>query len=231
MFDVLIGNSVLWCEESVLIALFVSIFSEVWFRETDSMVNLVKAQLTRQENTQYSFLLGLSDELKDDYLSTEFEDEQWIPFHCHSSRAACSQNHEKFVAQRKLLITCIICLVFMIGELIGGYIAHSLAIMTDAAHLLTDFGSILLSLFSLWISKKPPSKSLTYGWHRSEILGGLFSVLSIWVVTVVLVFIAIQRIISDDYEIHSNVMLITSGCAVVNGIYSTPVPSVSWSQP
>lgn len=39
--------------------------------------------------------------------------------------------------------------------------------MTDAAHLLTDFGSILLSLFSLWISKKPASKSLTYGWHRS----------------------------------------------------------------
>ncbi|KAB5562186.1 hypothetical protein PHYPO_G00015080 [Pangasianodon hypophthalmus] len=77
--------------------------------------------------------------------------------------------------------------------------------MTDAAHLLTDFGSILLSLFSLWISKKPHSKSLTYGWHWSEILGGLFSVLSIWVVTVVLVFIAIQRIISNDYEIHSNV--------------------------
>lgn len=54
-----------------------------------------------------------------------------------------------------------------ISSHIGGYVAHSLAIMTDAAHLLTDFGSILLSLFSLWISKKPASKSLTYGWHRS----------------------------------------------------------------
>lgn len=65
-----------------------------------------------------------TDELKDDYLSTEFEDEQWTPFHCHSSRAACSQNHEKLVAQRKLLITCIICLVFMIGELIGNNILN-----------------------------------------------------------------------------------------------------------
>ncbi|XP_017331780.1 proton-coupled zinc antiporter SLC30A2 [Ictalurus punctatus] len=182
------------------------------------MVNLVMVQLTRQENIQYSLLLGPSDELKDDYLSTEFEDEQWIAFHCHRSRAAYGQNHEKLVAQRKLLITCIICLVFMIGELIGGYFAHSLAVMTDAAHLLTDFGSILLSLFSLWISKKPASKSLTYGWHRSEILGGLFSVLSIWVVTVVLLFIAIQRIISNDYEIHSKIMLIISGCAVVVNI-------------
>ncbi|KAK3538347.1 hypothetical protein QTP70_035218 [Hemibagrus guttatus] len=143
--------------------------SQVWFREKDSMVDLVKAQFTRQENTQYSLLLGPSDELKDDHLSTEFEDEHWMPFHCHSSRAACSQNHEKLVAQRKLLITCMICLVFMIGELI-------------------------------------------------EILGGLFSVLSIWVVTAVLLFIAIQRIISNDYEINSNVMLTTSGCAVVVNI-------------
>lgn len=52
----------------------------------------------------------------------------------------------------------------------------------------------------------------------TEILGGLFSVLSIWVVTAVLLFIAIQRIISNDYEINSNVMLITSGCAVVVNI-------------
>ncbi|XP_060735517.1 proton-coupled zinc antiporter SLC30A2-like isoform X1 [Tachysurus vachellii] len=182
------------------------------------MVDLVKAQFTRQENTQYSLLLGSSDELKDDYLITELEEEQWMSFHCHSSRAACSQNHEKLVAQRKLQITCMICLVFLIAELIGGYVAHSLAVMTDAAHLLTDLGSILLSLFSLWISKKPASKSMTYGWHRSEILGGLFSVLSIWVVTAVLLFIAIQRIISNDYEINSNVMLITSGCAVVVNI-------------
>lgn len=53
--------------------------------------------------------------------------------------------------------------------LVGGYAAHSLAIMTDAAHLLTDFGSVLISLFSLWISSRPPSKHLTFGWHRSGV--------------------------------------------------------------
>ena len=47
-----------------------------------------------------------------------------------------------------------------------------------------------------------------------EILGALVSALSIWAVTAVLVFIAIQRILNDDYEIHSGIMLITSGCAV-----------------
>lgn len=49
----------------------------------------------------------------------------------------------------------------------GGYLAHSLAIMTDAAHLLTDFGSMMVSLFSLWISSRPPTRSMNFGWHRA----------------------------------------------------------------
>lgn len=53
----------------------------------------------------------------------------------------------------------------------------------------------------------------------TEILSGLFCLLSIWVVTAVLLFIAIQRFISNDYKIHSDVMLITSGCAVVVNIF------------
>ncbi|XP_062863732.1 proton-coupled zinc antiporter SLC30A2-like [Trichomycterus rosablanca] len=138
-----------------------------------------------------------------------------MAFHCHATRAGTKQNQKRSEAQKKLLITSVICLVFMIGEGIGGYAAHSLAVMTDAAHLLTDLGSILISLFSLWISKKPASKNLTFGWHRAEILGALLSVMSIWTVTVLLLFTAIERIITNDYEIHSSVMLITSGCAVV----------------
>ncbi|CAJ1073303.1 zinc transporter 2-like [Xyrichtys novacula] len=118
-------------------------------------------------------------------------------------------------ARRKLLIACIVSLVFMIGEVIGGYAAHSLAIMTDAAHLLTDFGSIVVSLFSLWISSRPQTHTMTFGWHRAEILGMLLSVGSIWVVTALLVISAVHRITEGDYDIDSQIMLITSGCAVV----------------
>lgn len=138
-------------------------------------------------------------------------------FHCHSLKDRRRARH-KTQAKRKLLLTSLVCLIFMIGEVIGGYVAHSLAIMTDAAHLLTDLCSILLSLFSLWISSRPSSKRLTFGWHRSEVLGALLSVVSIWVVTIVLVLLAAQRIISDDYDIDSDVMLITAGCAVVLNI-------------
>ncbi|TRZ13339.1 hypothetical protein HGM15179_013770 [Zosterops borbonicus] len=96
----------------------------------------------------------------------------------------------------------------------GGYLAHSLAIMTDAAHLLTDVGSMSVSLFSLWVSNRPPTKAMTFGWYRSETLGALVSVLSIWVVTAALVYLAAARIISNDYEIEARAMLATSACAV-----------------
>ncbi|KAG9282560.1 zinc transporter 2 [Astyanax mexicanus] len=138
--------------------------------------------------------------------------------HCHGKKTAWEENREKLVAKKKLYIASIVCLVFMIGEVIGGYLAHSLAIMTDAAHLLTDFGSMMVSLFSLWISSRPPTKTMNFGFHRSEILGAFISVMSIWIVTGVLVYLAIERIVKNDYEIEGHVMLLTSGCAVVVNI-------------
>ncbi|KAG9347562.1 hypothetical protein JZ751_005130, partial [Albula glossodonta] len=139
---------------------------------------------------------------------------QPVGVHCHGTKTICGESREKQLARKKLYIASLVCLVFMIGEVIGGYLAHSLAIMTDAAHLLTDFGSMMVSLFSLWISSRPPTKTMNFGWHRSEILGALASVLSIWIVTAVLVYLAIERIVRNDYEIEGHVMLITSGCAV-----------------
>ncbi|KAI2654114.1 Zinc transporter 2 [Labeo rohita] len=184
-------------------------------------MNLEKLQLSKQDKTLTDSLelLGLLDNSEDEYLSTQFEcKHDTRAFHCHSLKETRLKQQGKTQARRKLLITCAVCLIFMIGEVIGGYAAHSLAIMTDAAHLLTDFGSVSISLFSLWISSRPPSKRLTFGWHRSEVLGALLSVLSIWTVTVVLVLFAVQRLITDDYEIHSDVMMITAGCAVALNI-------------
>uniref|UniRef100_A0AAY4BPI0 Probable proton-coupled zinc antiporter SLC30A3 n=1 Tax=Denticeps clupeoides TaxID=299321 RepID=A0AAY4BPI0_9TELE len=128
--------------------------------------------------------------------------------HCHGSRATCEETPETMLAKKKLYIASLVCLLFMIGEVIGGYMAHSLAIMTDAAHLLTDFGSMMVSLFSLWISSRPPTKMLTFGWHRSEQRGGL----------VILGALVSVLIVKNDYEIEGHVMVLTSGCAVVVNI-------------
>ncbi|XP_036302080.1 zinc transporter 2 [Pipistrellus kuhlii] len=137
--------------------------------------------------------------------------------YCHSQKGPGS-DPRKEQARRQLYVASAICLVFMVGEIVGGYLAHSLAIMTDAAHLLTDIASMLTSLFSLWMSSRPATKTMNFGWQRAEILGALLSVLSIWVVTGVLVYLAIERLISGNYEIQGKTMLITAGCAVAVNI-------------
>ncbi|XP_051494248.1 proton-coupled zinc antiporter SLC30A2 [Apus apus] len=137
--------------------------------------------------------------------------------HCHT-RGVTGPPRQQQRARRKLYLAAGVCLIFMVGEVIGGYLADSLAIMTDAAHLLTDFASIMISLFALWVSSRPPTKTMNFGWYRAEILGALLSVISIWVVTGVLVYLAVQRLLSGDYDIASHVMLITSACAVVANI-------------
>ncbi|XP_006883556.1 PREDICTED: zinc transporter 2 isoform X1 [Elephantulus edwardii] len=139
--------------------------------------------------------------------------------YCHAQRDPGSHcDPKKQRARRQLYAASAVCLLFMIGEVVGGYLAHSLAIMTDAAHLLTDFASMLISLFSLWMSSRPATKTMNFGWQRAEILGALLSVLSIWVVTGVLVYLAVERLMSGDYEIEGGTMLITSGCAVAVNI-------------
>lgn len=89
-----------------------------------------------------------------------------------------------------------------------------MAIATDAAHLLTDFASFMISLFSIWIATRPATKKMSFGWHRAEVIGALTSVLLIWVVTGVLVYLAVERVIHVNFEIEPTIMLITSAIGV-----------------
>ncbi|XP_041664022.1 zinc transporter 2-like [Cheilinus undulatus] len=139
--------------------------------------------------------------------------------HCHdNSHAEADREGEKKHARMRLYLVSVICLIFMIGEILGGYFADSLAVMTDAAHLLVDFTSFIISLISLWLSSRPATHKLSYGWHRAEILGALLSIFTIWLVTGVLVYLAVDRIINDDYTIEGTIMLMTSGCGVLANI-------------
>ncbi|KAK5980882.1 Zinc transporter [Trichostrongylus colubriformis] len=73
---------------------------------------------------------------------------------------------------------------------------------------------MLISLFSLYIASKPPSQRMSFGFHRAEVLGAFFSVFLIWIVTGVLVVLAILRIINADYKIDATIMAITAGIGV-----------------
>ncbi|KAK7869064.1 hypothetical protein R5R35_000785 [Gryllus longicercus] len=131
--------------------------------------------------------------------------------HCHRIRDEKVDQR----ARRKLILASVLCVLFMVGEIIGGVLSSSLAIATDAAHLLTDFASFMISLFSLWVASRPPTRRMSFGWYRAEVIGALTSVLMIWVVTGVLVYLAIERIVEKDFDIDARIMLITSALGVL----------------
>ncbi|KAJ8984507.1 hypothetical protein NQ317_010978 [Molorchus minor] len=156
--------------------------------------------------------------LDDDTISTHAKENtdttELINKHCHQQGYPEIDQR----ARRKLITASILCVIFMVGEIIGGYISNSLAIASDAAHLLTDFASFMISLFSLYMASRPSTKKMLFGWYRAEVIGALTSVLMIWVVTGILVYMAVQRIINETYEIDATIMLITSGVGVVVNI-------------
>jgi cobalt-zinc-cadmium efflux system protein len=83
--------------------------------------------------------------------------------------------------------------VFFTVEAVGGWLANSLALLSDAGHMLTDMGGLLLALFASWVARRPATRTLTFGYHRAEILGALASGLLIWALAGILVFEAAGR--------------------------------------
>uniref|UniRef100_A0A8D0H2B1 Probable proton-coupled zinc antiporter SLC30A4 n=1 Tax=Sphenodon punctatus TaxID=8508 RepID=A0A8D0H2B1_SPHPU len=129
---------------------------------------------------------------------------------CTKQRELSKQRKVK----KRLILAAALYLLFMIGELIGGYVANSLAIMTDALHMLTDLSGIILTLLALWLSAKSPTKRFTFGFHRLEVLSAVISVLLIYILMAFLLYEAVQRTIHMDYEINGDIMLITAAVGV-----------------
>lgn len=132
--------------------------------------------------------------------------------HCHRPEPDRTTTRQ---AQRQLSIACCLCLLFVIGEILGGYYSGSLAIMADAAHMFSDFASFGVSLFVIWLSGKKAQKSMTFGYYRAEALGALATVVIIWYVTGILTYLAIERLQTGVFEIHDNAMVAVASAAVV----------------
>ena len=120
------------------------------------------------------------------------------------------------VAMFKLKIISSVCFTFMTIEFIFGYIAGSLAIISDATHLLSDLAGFLISLFSLVVALKPADKDFTFGYHRFEVLGALASILIIWALTVWLLIEAVYRIKHPNPIVGFIMVCIAAGSLVFN---------------
>lgn len=150
--------------------------------------------------------------------SQEIQKRKRIYSHCHIQANDDESKSVDKSARRRLIAASIICLIFMVGEVVGGVLSNSLAIATDAAHLLTDFASFMISLFAIWLSSRPATRKMSFGWYRAEVIGALLSVLMIWFVTGLLVYLAIERLRTKEFEIDSQVMVITASAGLLVNI-------------
>lgn len=129
-------------------------------------------------------------------------------------------------AMKKLFYVSIVCLIFMCIEIIGGYLANSIAIMSDAAHLLSDLFGFAISIISITISKKVATNTMSFGFHRAEIIGALVSVTLIWGLTLWLLYEATVRII-NPVQVDSIIMIII---AVIGFLFNVIMGIVlSWN--
>lgn len=118
--------------------------------------------------------------------------------------------------QTKLWIALGLILAFMAFEVIFGLIANSLALLSDAAHMLTDAVAIGVSIFALQLAIRPPKGQLTFGLKRAEILAAQFNGATLLVLALLIVYGAIRRLISPPHVMGTTVLVVALVGIAVN---------------
>jgi cobalt-zinc-cadmium efflux system protein len=97
---------------------------------------------------------------------------------------------------RRLSLALALILAFMAGEVAVGIVAHSLALLSDAAHMLTDAGALAMSLVVLRLAAQPAGGNRTFGLRRSEILSAQANGAALLVLAGLIVYGAVRRLVS-----------------------------------
>ena len=141
--------------------------------------------------------------------------------HAHS-HASASRSRLKFV----LALT----VVYMVAEAIGGFLTNSLALLSDAGHMLADVAALLLAMLALWFASRPVTTSKTYGYYRLEILAALANGVALVVISLLIFYEAFERIKTPkraDEILGFEVIWIAAGGLVVNIISAWLLHSAS----
>jgi cobalt-zinc-cadmium efflux system protein len=111
-------------------------------------------------------------------------------------------------ADRKWLTVALALIAgFMVVEVVVGFIASSLALLSDAAHMLTDAGAIALALLAAGLAAKPPSRRYTFGLGRAEILSAQFNGATLLVLAGVLAVESVRRLF-DPPDVEGGLVIV-----------------------
>ncbi len=116
----------------------------------------------------------------------------------------------------RLAWTLGLTLVYMVAEVVGGYMADSLALLADAGHMFSDAAALGLSLFAAWISLRPPTPQHSYGYYRAEILAALANGAALIAISILIFIEAVHRL-DTPQPVEGVLMLgIAAGGLVIN---------------
>jgi len=128
--------------------------------------------------------------------------------HDHSGHGGHDHSHDlRGASKRSLVIALVLIASFMFAEVIGGILSGSLALLSDAGHMITDAASIALALFAMKVAERPPSAERTFGYRRAEVLAAMLNALSLWLIAAWVLFEAYHRL-QDVPEIEGGLMLV-----------------------
>lgn len=139
---------------------------------------------------------------------------------CHHPEAC---EHDHFVAPQpgaraKLVFAVGLTAFVLVGEVAGGLWSHSLALLSDAAHVFTDLVSLVLSLAAMLIALRPVSKAHTFGLHRAEVFAALFNGIMLVLISAGLLWEAYSRILHPEQVRVVGMLVIAALGMVANGV-------------
>jgi cobalt-zinc-cadmium efflux system protein len=123
-------------------------------------------------------------------------------------------DHGTALTGRRLLLSVIITVAFVIGEAVTGYFSNSLALMSDAGHNFADALALILSWYGLWIALRPSSEKHSYGYHRVGILTALINAVALVVIALLVFWEAISRLRQPE-PVQSTPMIIVALIAIL----------------
>ncbi|WP_134704656.1 cation diffusion facilitator family transporter [Ammoniphilus sp. YIM 78166] len=125
--------------------------------------------------------------------------------HCHHHH-----DHTREGNKKGLIIALLITTGIMLLEFIGGLVTNSLALLSDAGHMLSDASSLALSLFAIWFATRPASPNKTYGFYRFEILAALFNGITLFLIAGFIMWEAYHRFWAPPTVASGTMMAIAS---------------------
>lgn len=125
--------------------------------------------------------------------------------------------HSTNSSLKVIVIATIIIFGFAIIEVIGGAIANSLALWSDAAHMLTDAASLILAGFAAWLAKHPPSNKYTYGLGRAEVIGATISSMVLLIMVIAITITGVERL-HHEHQVSGGVVAIIAAIGLIANI-------------